>query len=215
MTFQIVRQVMAGARLAEAQALLERGRWQDGRDTAGVDAARVKHNLQLAPGSAEHAALSELVKQALGHSSAFKQLALPRRVSTPLFSRYEAGMEYGWHTDDAYQAREGVRTDLAVTLFLSDPASYDGGELQVGDRELKPAAGDLVLYPATSIHRVARVTRGQRLAAVLWIQSLIRDERQRDVLSSLREALALSENPAQALLLARAQQNLLRLWLES
>lgn len=214
MSFQLVRQVLSGARLTEAQALLERGRWHDGRDTAGTDAARVKQNLQLAPGSAEHVALSELVKQTLGHSSTFKQLALPRRVSTPLFSRYDAGMEYGFHTDDAYQAREGVRTDLAVTLFLSDPASYDGGALQVGDVEIKAAAGDLVLYPATSIHRVARVTRGQRLAAVFWIQSLVRDERQRDVLSSLREALALCQSPAQALLMARVQQNLLRLWLE-
>jgi PKHD-type hydroxylase len=214
MSFQLVRQVLAGAHLAEAQALLERSNWHDGRETAGADAARVKHNLQLAAGSSEHAALSEQVKLALGRSTAFKQLALPRRVSSPLFSRYDAGMGYGWHTDDAYQAREGVRTDLAVTLFLSDPGSYDGGVLQVGDVELKLPAGDLVLYPATRIHRVAPVTRGRRLAAVLWVQSLIRDERARDVLSSLREALALSENPAQTLLLARTQQNLLRLWLE-
>ncbi|HVY29252.1 MAG TPA: Fe2+-dependent dioxygenase [Polyangiaceae bacterium] len=214
MTFQLLRQVLVGTELAEAQSLLERGNWRNGRETAGADAARVKHNLQLTPGTSEHAALTELVKQALGRSSLFKQLALPRRVSSPLFSRYDAGMEYGWHTDDAYQAREGVRTDLAVTLFLSDPADYDGGALQVGNVEHRPPAGDLVLYPATSIHRVTRVTRGQRQAAVLWIQSLIRDERQRDVLASLREALALAEGQAQALLLARIQQNLLRLWLE-
>jgi hypothetical protein len=98
-------------------------------------------------------------------SDAFKQLTLPRRLSSPLFSRYEEGMEYGPHTDDAYHAQERLRTDIALTMFLSDPDSYEGGALVVGDSALKPAAGDVAVYPATSIHRVAQVSRGTRLAA--------------------------------------------------
>ena len=186
----------------------------DGRTTAGAEAARTKRNLQLTLGSPAHAELSELVKTAISASEAFKQLTLPRRLSVILFSRYDLGMEYGPHTDDAFRALELVRTDIAVTLFLSEPESYEGGALCVGDRALRPAAGDAVIYPASSIHRVSEVTRGTRLAAVFWVQSLVRDERQRDVLLTLHDAIGRSGDASSSLALSRAQQELLRMWIE-
>jgi PKHD-type hydroxylase len=186
----------------------------DGRATAGAEAARAKRNLQLAVGSPAHAQLSEVVQKAISASEPFKQLTLPRRLSVILFSRYDVGMEYGPHTDDAFRPLERVRTDLAVTLFLSEPESYEGGALCVGDRALRAAAGDAVVYPASTIHRVSEVTRGVRLAAVFWVQSLVRDERQRAVLSALQNASGHLADPSAALALSRAQQELLRMWIE-
>ena len=131
-----------------------------------------------------------------------------------MFSRYENGMEYGAHTDDAVRSRDGIRTDLAATLFLSEPESYDGGELVVNSSAVKPAAGDLVLYPATTVHRVAPVTRGVRLAAVFWVQSLVRSQEQRELLMALHGAIArLGDHPASVSVEA-VQQNLLRMWAE-
>ena len=135
-------------------------------------------------------------------------------MTAPMISRYENGMEYGAHTDDAVRSRDGLRTDLAATLFLSDPASYDGGDLIVNGNAVKPAAGDLVLYPATTVHRVAPVTRGARLAAIFWVQSLIRSPEQRELLLTLHNTIAqLGDHPA-ALGVSSVQQNLLRMWAE-
>jgi PKHD-type hydroxylase len=214
MNLHLVHQLLAPEQVASLRGRLEQGPWSDGRRTAGVQAARYKHNLQLEPGCALHVESAELVKHALLANDTFKQLTLPRRMSTLIFSRYDEGMEYGPHTDDAYRANELLRTDLAVTLFLSDPHSYDGGELTVGNSAVKPAAGDAVVYPASTIHRVAKVTRGTRLAAVFWVQSLVRDQGQRDILFTLQDLVTRLGNPALALTLARVQQNLLRMWLE-
>lgn len=196
------------------RARLEPGPWVDGRVTAGAEAARSKRNLQLALGSPAHAQVSEVLKEALSASEAFKQLTLPLRLSVMLLSRYDAGMQYGPHTDDAFRPLERVRTDIAVTIFLSDPTSYEGGALIVGDSALRPGAGDAVVYPASTIHRVSPVTRGTRLAAVFWVQSLVRDERRREVLLTLQSAIGQVGAPALALELARVKQDLLRMWLE-
>ena len=214
MNMQIVHQLLTPEQQASLRARLEQGPWIDGRTTAGVQAARHKHNRQLEPGCPLHGELADLIKQALLASDTFKQLTLPRRLSALTFSRYDEGMEYGPHTDDAYRAGELLRTDIAVTLFLSDPDSYDGGELTVGNSAVKPAAGDAVVYPASTIHRVAKVTRGTRLAAVFWVQSLVRDPGQRDILFTLHDLVTRLGNPVLALTLARIQQNLLRMWLE-
>jgi PKHD-type hydroxylase len=210
----IVPQLLKPEQQASLRARLEQAPWSDGRKTAGAQAARHKNNLQLEPGCALHGELAELIKQALSASDTFKQLTLPCRMSALIVSRYDEGMEYGPHTDDAYRSSERLRTDIAVTLFLSAPESYDGGELVVGPSALKPGAGDAVVYPASTIHRVAKVTRGTRLAAVFWVQSLVRDPGQRDILFALHDLTARLGNPMLALALARIQQNLLRMWLE-
>lgn len=214
MNLHVIQQLLTLEQQALLRSRLEQAAWSDGRKTAGTQAARSKHNLQLEPVGSAHGELAELVKQAVLASDTFKQLTLPRRMSALTFSRYDEGMEYGPHTDDAYRAAELLRTDIAVTLFLSEPHHYDGGELVVGDSTVKLAAGDAVVYPASTIHRVARVTRGTRLAAVFWIQSLVRDEGQRDVLWTLHEIITRLGNPVLALALARIQQNLLRMWLQ-
>lgn len=209
----IIRKLLSPELLAQINTRLAQAKWVDGLLTAGPTAARVKRNLQLEPGP-EAQELAELVKKALMANDKFPPLALPRRLTPPLFSRYESGMEYGAHTDDAIRSRDGVRTDLAATLFLSEPESYDGGELVVNSSAVKPAAGDLVLYPATTVHRVAPVTRGVRLAAVLWVQSLVRSQEQRDLLLALHGAIArLGDHPVTVSVEA-VQQNLLRMWAE-
>jgi PKHD-type hydroxylase len=210
----VVQRLLSPEQVTHLRTRLEQAPWSDGRATAGALAARSKRNLQLALGSPTHAELSELVKKCVNASEPFKQLTLPRRLSVILFSRYDVGMEYGPHTDDAFRALELVRTDIAVTLFLSEPETYEGGALIVGDRALRPAAGDAVIYPANTIHRVSEVTRGVRLAAVFWVQSLVRDERQRGILLSLQRAAGQVESPTVSLALAHAQQDLLRMWIE-
>jgi PKHD-type hydroxylase len=210
----IIRKVLSSEQLSTIHARLAAAKWVDGLQTAGAAAARVKRNLQLEPGSQDASELGELVKKALLGNDKFPPLALPRRLTPPLFSRYDPGMEYGAHTDDAVRSRDGLRTDLAGTLFLSEPESYDGGELIVNNSSIKPAAGDLVLYPATTVHRVAPVTRGARLAAVFWVQSLIRSQEQRELLLALHGAIArLGDHPV-AVSVEAVQQNLLRMWAE-
>ena len=214
MNLTIIHNLLSAEVLAQITTRLAAAKWVDGLQTAGPAAARVKRNLQLEIGSPEATELGELVKKTLLGNDKFPPIALPRRMTAPLFSRYENGMEYGAHTDDAVRSRDGLRTDLAGTLFLSDPGSYDGGELIVSGNAVKPAAGDLVLYPATTVHRVAPVTRGARVAAVFWVQSLVRSPEQRELLLSLHTALAkLGDHPV-ALSISAVQQNLLRMWAE-
>lgn len=214
MNLTIIRKVLSSEQLAQIHARLDAAKWTDGLLTAGAAAARVKRNLQLEPGSTDAVELGELVKKTLLANDKFPPLALPRRMTPILFSKYEVGMEYGAHTDDAVRSRDGMRTDLAATLFLNEPDSYDGGELVVNNNGVKPAAGDLVLYPATTVHRVAQVTRGVRLAAVFWVQSLIRSQEQRELLHALHGAIArLGDHPV-AVSVEAVQQNLLRMWAE-
>jgi PKHD-type hydroxylase len=193
-------------------------RFQSGKATAGWAARDVKHNEQ-AGGSAVQKAIEE-VKVALLANAIFQSAARPKEFVKLLASRYQAGMSYGTHVDDALMG--GRRTDLSFTLFLSDPASYDGGELIVeaadGETDVKLPAGSLVLYQTTNLHRVAEVTRGERLAIVGWVRSFIRSPEQRDVLfemdqvvAHLKGSHAPRENMNQAL---RARNMLMRMWAE-
>jgi PKHD-type hydroxylase len=214
MSFNIIKQLLSTEQVALLRRRFEEGPWIDGRATAGAEAARVKNNLQLDLGSPAHKELSDVVKSALHASETFKALTLPRRMSSILFSRYEVGMEYGRHTDDAYRALELLRSDIAVTIFLSEPESYEGGALVVGDSAVRLPAGDAVVYPATTIHGVSAVNRGARLAAVFWVQSLVRDENRREILHTLQSVIPRVGAPALSLALSRVQQNLLRMWVE-
>ena len=152
------------------------GEFTDGRQTAGSRAKRVKRNLQLRKNPAQAAELNELVIGALERNQQFRMIAIPKRVHRPLFSRYQEGMHYGRHVDDALMDKPNtLRTDIAVTVFLNDPEQYDGGELLIetslGEQMIKLPRGDAIIYPASTLHSVAPVTRGERLAAVTWVQS--------------------------------------------
>jgi PKHD-type hydroxylase len=196
---------------------LEGAVWRDGKATAGPAAREVKYNLQ-AKGVA---ALAEFVEAALKRHPMFEIAARPKRFSGVMFSRYEPGMSYGPHTDDALMGGDGerVRADLAFTLFLSDPADYEGGALTIAtsgaEQAVRLDAGSAILYPAGTIHHVAPVVRGERLAAVGWVQSLVRDATAREILFDLsvaRGRLAPSAMREDVLLLDKAISNLLRMW---
>jgi PKHD-type hydroxylase len=203
--------------------------WADGRGSAGGAAGAVKRNRELTQPSAVSEQLGSIVIQAMMALPAFQSAALPIRFSPPSFSRYEADQSYGQHNDAAVMefrvagSRVLVRTDMAATLFLSDPADYTGGELVVedtfGQSRVKLPAGDMVLYPASSLHHVAPVTKGVRLVSFLWIQSLVRDDFHRSILRDLDITLqglnrSAPGNPASARLL-NLYHNLLRLWSET
>jgi len=221
-------QVLSPQALQQARQLLGGAPWQDGRATAGTQAAQVKNNEQLAPGSEQLRSLQALVLQALEAHSMFFSAALPKRVLPPLFNRYSGSSNsYGNHVDQAVRYAPGsgqrVRTDISCTLFLTDPASYDGGELVVqdtyGEQRVKLNAGDMVLYPGTSVHRVEPVTRGERLASFFWIESMVRADDQRRLLYELDMSLMRlrsehgeSEATVQ---LTGTYHNLLRMWADT
>jgi PKHD-type hydroxylase len=193
--------------------------FDDGRATAGRFVQTVKANDQAAA-SPDRDALLARVEQALAAHPVFRSAARPRALTRLILSRYRQGQTYGLHVDDALM--QGLRTDLSFTLFLSDPATYDGGALIIEDhfesRAIKLAAGDLILYPSTSLHQVEPVTRGERLAVVGWVQSLIRDAGQREILFDLDQSVEASfadtgKSP-QFDRLARTRSNLLRMWAE-
>lgn len=189
----------------------------DGRATAGRRAREVKANDQALPSPARDAILEKVRKALLAHP-VFQAAARPERLTPLLLSRYRIGQTYGLHVDDALMG--GLRTDLSFTLFLTDPASYDGGALEIEDnfapREVRLAAGDLILYPSTTLHRVTPVTRGERLAVVGWVQSFVRAQDQREILFDLDQSIAtLERSGAERVVvdrLAKARSNLLRLW---
>lgn len=199
--------------------------WVDGRATAGYSGAPVKHNRQIAEHSAVARELGDTVLTALERHPLFISAVLPNQVYPPLFNRYEAGMTFGAHVDGAVRILPNgvkLRTDVSVTLFLSSPAEYDGGELVIDDtygaHAVKLAAGDMIVYPATSVHRVTPVTRGVRLASFFWVQSLIRNDAQRALLFDMDNAIQ-RLNATQADDTARRNlvgcyHNLLRLWSE-
>lgn len=201
--------------------------WEDGRITAGPEAAKVKHNDQLTEDHPLARELGDVVLAALARSPLFTSAALPLKVFPPLFNRYTGGGHFGAHIDTAVrlskQAPYRVRTDLSATLFLADPDSYDGGELVIedtyGEQAIKLAAGDLLLYPATSLHEVRPVTRGARLASFFWVQSMVRDDDNRRLLFEMDRALMqlreLHPQGHPALVrLTGSYHNLLRKWSE-
>ncbi len=205
------------AALREAASALE---FCDGRATAGRHAKLVKHNEQ-AEASADLETIFAKVRANLAANGLFNSAARPRHFARMLLARYTPGMEYGLHVDDALIG--GYRTDLSFTLFLSEEDSYEGGGLVVEDalesREIRLGAGDMVLYPSATLHRVDPVARGERLAVVGWIQSWIRDPRQREILFDLDQSVnEVFERDGKTTLfdrLAKTRSNLLRMWAES
>ena len=221
-----IPKVLGPEALARCRAGLAGADWADGRVTAGHQSTRVKHNQQIPEGSPVARALGDLVLESLEGCALFISAALPQRVFPPLFNRYDQSMSFGAHVDNAIRAIPGtpvrLRTDLSATLFLSDPESYDGGELVVedtyGPHSVKLPAGDLVLYPASSLHRVTPITRGSRLASFFWIQSLVRDPARRKLLFDLDLSIIdltrqLPDAPA-VVSLTSVYHNLLRGWAE-
>ena len=210
------------AQLAKIHATLEGAPFADGRLTAGFAAARVKNNLELQPEPERRALLNRILMASLGHHETFRFACLPHRVADPIFARYTPGMAYGDHVDDPIMGAAGprFRTDISMTLFLNPPEGYGGGELSIrtsfGERAVKLPAGDAVIYPSSSLHRVAEVTRGERLVALTWVQSYVRDPAQRELLYELglaRERL-LRDAPGTETtgFVDRSYANLLRMW---
>jgi PKHD-type hydroxylase len=219
-----VPKVLTEAHVARCRELMERAAWVDGRVTAGHQSAKAKENLQIPEGSPEAREMGDLIVGALERNPLFISAALPQRVFPPLFNCYRPGMAFGAHVDNAVRQVSGtpyrLRTDLSTTLFLSRPEEYDGGELVVEDtygaHSVKLPAGDLILYPATSLHRVNPVTRGARLASFFWIQSMVRDDGRRALLFDFDMAInqvnqAVPDHAA-VVALTSCYHNLLRQW---
>ncbi|MQT58744.1 Fe2+-dependent dioxygenase [Pseudomonas sp. FSL R10-0399] len=198
--------------------------WVDGKVTAGQRSARDKFNRQLNEESALGVLFGQRILARLSENALFMSAALPKRIYPPLFNRYSGGEAFGFHIDNAIRGikgvRERVRTDLSATLFLTDPQTYDGGELVIrdtfGERSVKLPAGHLVLYPGTSVHKVNPVTRGERVAAFFWIESLVREDSQRSLLLDMDVAIqrlnAQQADDESLLQLSGVYHNLLRRW---
>lgn len=216
--------LLDGAQLERMRARLRAAPWVDGLATAGHQGARVKRNRQLAEGSAEARELGDAVLAALERHPLFISAALPARVYPPMFNRYEGGEHFGSHVDNAVRllpgTREALRTDLSATLFLAEPDDYDGGELLIegplGVQSVRLPAGHLLLYPASSLHRVEPVTRGTRLACFFWVQSMVADDAARTLLFDLDTAIQsltrTGADPDAVLQLTGCYHNLLRRW---
>jgi PKHD-type hydroxylase len=224
--------LLSGEQVTHLRGVLTGTDWVDGKATAGAQSAASKNNLQVPEDAPAARALGEIVLGALGQSESFMSAALALRVFPPLFNRYDPGMGFGAHIDNAIRfvkpslaagAPIRVRTDLSATLFLTDPADYDGGELVVedtfGNHTVKLPAGDLVLYSATSRHHVTPVTRGSRWASFFWIQSMVRDEAARSMLFELDNAIQglrrqIGDNE-QIVSLTGLYHNLVRRWAQA
>lgn len=216
--------VLTAEQLAECRRALDQAEWIDGKATVGEQGALVKRNRQLAELSPVGRRLGEVILTSLAKNPLFFSAALPFRTVPPLFNRYEGGEHYGMHIDGAVRAVPGtshfLRTDLSSTLFLSEPSEYDGGELVVldtyGEHRVKLPAGDLILYTSGSLHRVNPVTRGCRTSAFFWTQSMVPDDRHRDLLfrldSSLQKLRAKHGESDETIALAGHYHNLLRMW---
>ena len=204
------------------QRMLAGAPFVDGKLSAGLAAKRVKHNLEVDRNARELEQLNNLVMGKLVQHPVYRSGALPLRVAAPYYARYTPGMRYGDHVDDPVMGADGTlyRSDVSITVFLSDPAGYDGGELVIntpfGEQQVKLPAGDAVMYPSSSLHRVAEVTRGERLVAVTWLQSLVRDPARRELLhelNSVRERLlANTPQTEDAKLINKTYVNLVRMW---
>ena len=207
--------------VAQVMRELGEGAFEDGRVTAGVVARELKNNLQLKSDAEAAKKCAPLILSAMRRNATFYNLALPHRIHGPIFNRYDVGMTYGSHVDNAIMGDE-VRSDVSATLFLSPPDSYEGGELILqehqSERRIKLPAGAMVVYSSTNVHRVEPVRRGTRVAAVFWIQSLVREESKREILydlsvimNGLRDRLDAGENAA----IAAVYSNLMRQWAQA
>ncbi|WP_374379239.1 Fe2+-dependent dioxygenase [Dongia sp.] len=218
--------VLTPAEVAHCRQRLEAADWVDGRVTAGQGSAKVKRNTQLPEEGEVATELGDLILTALEANPMFVSAALPSRVFPPLFNRYGPGDGFGAHVDNAIrqglEAETRIRTDLSCTLFFSGPEEYDGGELAIDDtygtHRVKLAAGDMVLYPSTSLHAVTNVTRGYRYASFFWLQSMVREDAQRTLLFDLDRAIqglgADHPEHASVVPLTGIYHNLLRRWAE-
>lgn len=219
--------VLTRQQVTAIRTAIDAADWVDGRATAGSQGARVKRNRQLPEDSPVALEQGRTIEQALAANALYFSAALPARTMSPLFNRYADSETYGLHVDGAARrlpgAQQWMRTDVSCTLFLCDPEDYDGGELVVvdtyGTHEVKLPAGDLILYPSTSLHRVEPVTRGERVCAFFWTQSMVRDDTRRAMLfemdqtiQRLREKLGETD---ETLSLAGQYHNLLRMWAET
>jgi len=220
--------VLDAAGVARLRAIIDAAEWIDGNATSGHQSALAKKNAQLPEESPAAREAGTMVLDALSGAAVFVAAALPLKVYPPLFNRYAGGDTFGAHVDSAVRIRRGsdfrIRSDLSATLFLSDPDSYDGGELviedQFGEQRVKLPAGHMVLYPASSVHRVEPVTRGARVASFFWIQSMIRDDGARRILFELDQsvqdvAARLGQGDPAVVRLTGTYHNLLRRWAEA
>ncbi|MFV1992407.1 MAG: Fe2+-dependent dioxygenase [Acidiferrobacterales bacterium] len=216
--------ILDQGKLKNINKILSQASFIDGKLSAGSAAKKVKTNLELDQNSQQAAYLDELVVSSLSQNLMFRNATLPHKVSQPFFAKYEKGMSYGDHIDDPVTGNwpERYRTDVAVTVFLSGPEDYEGGELVVntsfGQTSTKLPAGDAVCYPASSLHHVSEVTKGVRLVAVLWIQSLVRDPAKRELLYELSLArekmLAQAPGAEETAQIDHTYTNLVRMWSE-
>ena len=221
-----IADVLTAEQVGEARRVLAAASWVDGRITAGYQAQEVKRNQQIPEGSEVARTLGEMVLGGLARSPRFMSAALPLRVFPPMFNRYGVGETFGTHVDTAIRqvaaTGQRIRTDLSATVFLTAPEEYDGGELVVEDaygaHAVKLPAGHMVLYPATSLHRVEPVTRGARVSSFFWIQSMVRDDGQRTLLfdldTGIQRLAPVAEAKETAVQLTGVYHNLLRQWAE-
>ena len=222
-----VPDVLSKADVADFRAAMDAADWEDGRSTAGAQSAMVKKNEQLPPNGELARQLGEAVIKVLVANPLFVSAAIPKQIFPPLFNRYGVGQHFGVHVDNAVRGDHltgaRIRTDLSVTLFLSEPDEYDGGELIVedyyGSHRVKLPAGDLVLYPATSLHAVTAVTRGVRLASFFWLQSMVRDGHARSLIFDLDTAIQglvqrVGRDDPELVKLTGIYHNLIRCWAE-
>jgi PKHD-type hydroxylase len=222
-----VPDVLSKAEVAEFRAAMDAADWEDGRATAAGQSAMVKKNEQLPPSSEIARQLGQAVIKALVANPLFVSAAIPKQIFPPLFNRYGVGQHFGVHVDNAVRGDQltgaRIRTDLSVTLFLSEPDEYDGGELIVedyyGSHRVKLPAGHLVLYPATSLHAVTEVTRGVRVASFFWLQSMVRDGHARSLIFDLDSAIQglvqrVGRHDPELVKLTGIYHNLIRCWAE-
>ncbi|VVT13191.1 conserved hypothetical protein with PKHD hydroxylase domain [Sphingomonas sp. EC-HK361] len=220
--------VLTATEVATVRGIIDAGEWVDGNVTSGPQSALAKRNEQLAEDSAAAREAGGAVLDALGRSPLFVAAALPLKVFPPLFNRYAGGQDFGSHVDNAVRMKRGtdfrIRSDLSATLFLEDPDAYDGGELviegQFGEQKVKLPAGHMVLYPASSLHRVTPVTRGTRVASFFWIQSMVRDDAARRILFDLDQGVQAvaadkGHGDAAVIRLTGVYHNLLRRWADA
>jgi PKHD-type hydroxylase len=222
-----IPKILAADQVARIRSRIDAAQWVDGNATAGHQSSQVKYNEQLPEESATAREVGEEIMAALAKSPLFFSAALPRQVYPPLFNRYQGNMNFGSHVDGAIRVHaptnRRIRADISATLFLTAPGDYDGGELLVedtyGTHSVKLAAGDLVLYPATSLHRVTPVTRGSRVSSFFWIESMVRDDAQRALLFDMDMAIVRLSRDAPKheglVSLTGCYHNLLRMWADA
>ena len=223
-----IPEVLDGPTLAKVRDLIDSTAWVDGNVTSGHQSALAKNNLQLPEEAPQAQQAGEIIRDALGRNPLFIAAALPLKIFPPLFNSYAGGQSFGVHVDNAVRIQAGtgfrVRSDLSMTIFLEPPEAYDGGELtvetQFGVQQVKLPAGHAVLYPSSSLHRVEPVTRGRRVASFFWLQSMIRDDGERQILfdldSSIQQlAATLGQGHAEVIRMTGVYHNLLRRWADA